>query len=293
VTITYDGDNRVVELEPGKSLLDHSLEHGIEHAHVCHGNARCSTCRVLVLEGLEHLPPRNEAEGALADKLGLAREVRLACQSTAAGPIRVRRLIRDDQDMRLFRGADRAHERRLAILFADIRNFTPFTERHLPYDVVHILNRYFEAMGGAILRHGGTIDKYLGDGIMALFGVDDASGPECCEEAVTAAGEMLIRLVPFNGYLKRHFDEEFRVGIGVHYGRAVVGELGHSEYRHRTAIGDAVNTAARVEAATKTTGAPLLVTAAVMDQLDEAGWTEHTVQLKGKIGTSTLYSPPG
>ena len=103
---------------------------------------------------------------------------------------------------------------------------------------------------------------------------------------------MLIRLIPFNGYLKRHFDEEFQIGIGIHYGRAVVGELGHSEYRHRTAIGDAVNIAARVEAATKTTGVPLLVTSAVMDQLDVTGWTEHTVQFKGKTGTTSLHSPP-
>jgi len=292
MTVTYEGDHRVVELMAGKTLLEHSQAHGIEHAHVCQGNARCSTCRVEVLEGLEHLGPRNEPEAKLANKLAFAPEVRLACQVRPSGPVRVRRLIRDDLDLRLLPASDRARELRLAILFADVRSFTPFSERHVPHDVVHILNRYFEAMGGAVLRHGGVIDKYLGDGLMALFGVEDEPGPECCDAAVTAAGEMLIRLIPFNGYLRRHFDEEFQIRIGIHYGRAVVADLGHSEYRHRTAIGDAVNVAARVEAATKEAGVPLLITNDVMAQLDVDGWIEHSMSLKGKAAAATLYSPP-
>ncbi|MDP6945218.1 MAG: 2Fe-2S iron-sulfur cluster-binding protein, partial [Myxococcota bacterium] len=68
MTLTYEGDHRVVELMPDKTLLEHSLEHGIDHAHVCRGNARCSTCRVEILDGLEHLGPRNEREAKLAEK---------------------------------------------------------------------------------------------------------------------------------------------------------------------------------------------------------------------------------
>ena len=292
MTVVYDGDNRTIELESGKTLLEHSRANDIEHAQVCQGKARCSTCRVLVLEGAEHCSPRTAEESRLAEKYAFADNVRLACQCIPTGPVRIRRLIRDDVDMRLFKGADRAREQHLAILFADIRSFTPFSERHAPYDVVHILNRYFEAMGGAILRHGGTIDKYLGDGIMALFGVDDDDNTNSCEAAFSAAGEMLIRLIPFNHYLKRNFGEEFQVGIGIHFGRAVIGELGHSEYRHRTAIGDAVNIAARVEAATKTLDTPLLISEQVMAHLDLEGWTPHTLRLKGKAGEVLVYAKP-
>jgi adenylate cyclase len=292
MTVIYDGDNRTVELEHGKTLLEHSQAHEIEHAQVCQGNARCSTCRVLVVDGLEHCSPRNPEEARLAEKYTFAANVRLACQCIPSGPVRIRRLIRDDVDLRLFKGADRAREQHLAILFADIRNFTPFSERHAPYDIVHILNRYFEAMGGAILRHGGTIDKYLGDGIMALFGVDDDDNVGSCESAFSAAGEMLIRLTPFNHYLKRNFGEEFQIGIGIHFGRAVIGEIGHSEYRHRTAIGDAVNIAAHIEAATKDLGVPLLISEPMMARLELDGWRAHTLTLKGKSGALIAYAAP-
>ena len=137
------------------------------------------------------------------------------------------------------------------ILFADIRSFTAFSENTLPYDIVHILNRYFDAICAAIDRNGGYIDKYMGDGIMAVFGLD----PELAEPhpvlAMQAAKEMLEALVRFNGFLKARYHHEFRIGIGLHSGPVIVGELGFPKKREYTAIGDTVNTASRIEALNK------------------------------------------
>src|SRR4029077_10310577 len=114
--------------------------------------------------------PRNDKETALAEKLGFSAEIRLACQTTVNGDVKLRRLILDSEDASLASNlaAERSpcsvgEEKRLAILFADIRGFTSFAEKMLPYDVIHILNRYFNKMGMIISSHSGRIDNYMGD----------------------------------------------------------------------------------------------------------------------------------
>ena len=206
VMIDFIGD-QVVGSSSDETLLQASLSAGINHTHVCGGRARCSTCRVLVESGLEHCRPRNDAETRLAEIKGFSPDVRLACQTTSTGNLRVRRLVLDDADIseaiqegRSGHGAV-GREVDSTILFADIRSFTAFSENALPYDIVHILNRYFDAICAAIDRNGGYIDKYMGDGIMAVFGLD----PELAEPhpvlAMQAAKEMLEALVRFNGIL--------------------------------------------------------------------------------------------
>jgi adenylate cyclase len=270
--IVYHPEVAIDEEDGSLTLLAISRKHGIAHASACNGNARCSTCRVLVLEGLEHLTPRTEAESQLAEKKGFEAEIRLACQTRAEGSVTLRRLVLDACDHELA-AADQPHtagrEATLAVLFSDIRGFTAFAETHLPYDVVHILNRYFHCMGEAVLRHGGHIDKYMGDGLMALFGLDGVGPAEACRRAVRAGVDMLRELPVLNDYLRRHFDTEFAIGIGIHLGEVIVADLGHPRVMQFTAIGDPVNVASRVESATKEFGMPLLVSAAVAERLDD------------------------
>ena len=256
----------------GRSILDLALEHGIPMANLCKGKARCSTCRVVLLKG--EAPPRNEKEQALADKLGLSEHVRLSCQLEATNDMILRRVIHDELDRKLLGQSNTAEERSLAILFSDIRSFTPFSERHLPYDIVHILNRYFYHMGNAIHNNHGQIDKYMGDGIMAIFGLKSDEHP--AQSALRSAREMLASLEEFNTYLKASFDEEFSVGIGIHYGPVVVGNLGHPNHANFTAIGDTVNAAARIESATKGR-APILISKDMADALGETTWPSFTV----------------
>ncbi len=246
-------------------ILQASLGAGIPHAHVCGGRARCSTCRVLVLEGLEHCLPRNENEERLARVKGFSPEVRLACQTTVSGDVRLRRLVLDDKDIQ---GAiregradagDVGREAEVAVLFCDIRSFTAFSEHALPYDVIHILNRYFETLGAIIDRYGGYIDKYMGDGIMVVFGLDRTMKEPASRLAVSAALEMLEALPGFNQYLSKHFSHEFRIGIGIHTGNVIIGSLGYHKKKEYTALGDTVNTASRIEAVNKEAATSILV----------------------------------
>jgi adenylate cyclase len=288
VEMTIAFENEIaIEIKPGKSLLEHALEQGIPMAHLCKGNARCSTCRIVVIDG--DLPPRNEKEQLLADKLSLPDEVRISCQLDAGQQMQIRRVIHDEIDQKILQKSNSAEERNLAILFSDIRSFTSFSERHLPYDIVHILNRYFLASGDAIHENKGRIDKYMGDGIMAIFGLEEGDHP--AKLAYKAAVEMLENLAEFNTYLEKTFGEHFKIGIGIHYGPVVVGDLGHPEMNSFTAIGDTVNVAARIESATKGK-ANILVSQQVYDVLGEEGWKSHDMELKGKSKPLRLFASP-
>lgn len=297
-TITFVNDVTVQEDQQGLTLLQISEKHNIPHMHVCGGMARCSTCRVMVVEHPENLTPPTAAEKRLAEKLGFEAGIRLACQARAVGPVTVRRLTLDDEDASLDCSVQQhmtGREAKLAILFSDIRGFTSFSEKALPYDVVHVLNRYFFQMGEAILAFDGYLDKYIGDGIMALFGVACTNGEINCRNALNAGLRMLEELDALNGYLKRNFNAEFKIGIGIHYGEAVVGELGHPRRRQITAIGDAVNMASRIESATKEFGVPLLISDAVVSQIEgkvDLG-RSFSAMLKGKSGTYALYEALG
>lgn len=284
----------VVEVgELDQTLLEISRGAGIPHAAACGGNARCSTCRVMILEHLENVLPRNELEQKLATRKGFDDHIRLACQTKIAGPVKLRRLVIDEEDIRIAQAGSKqatGKDRRLAILFSDIRNFTPFAESHLAYDVIHILGRFFRKVGGPVLQHGGYIDKYMGDGIMAIFGLESDDPAEACVDAVSAGLGMLEALGELNEYLREQFDTTFKIGIGIHIGPVIIGEMGHPKKMQFTAIGDAVNIASRIESATKQLGVDLLVSDEVRALTGDRvryGRQEH-VNLKGKSGDHLL-----
>jgi adenylate cyclase len=138
----------------------------------------------------------------------------------------------------------------ITILFADIRGFTAISEHAAPEKIVSLLNRYFSAMTDIIFAHGGTLDKYLGDGLMALFGAPTAT-PEDAANALNAAVAMQRRLLGINAELRKEGLSEVGVGIGLHTGEVIVGYIGSERRSEYTAIGDAVNTASRLESNAK------------------------------------------
>jgi len=134
----------------------------------------------------------------------------------------------------------------ITILFADIRGFTRISEHAPPEKIVSLLNRYFSAMTDIIFAHGGTLDKYLGDGLMALFGAPTAT-PDDASNALNAAVAMQRRLLGINRELRDEGFQEIGVGMGLHTGEVVVGYIGSDRRSEYTAIGDAVNTSSRLE----------------------------------------------
>ena len=296
--IVFEQDREVEEQNLARSLLEISLAHGIPHVHACGGNARCSTCRVLVVEGLNNIAPRNDAEQKLARRKGLESDIRLACQTRLSGDVRVRRLVIDQSDVEVaLAEGERTSgaERPVAVLFSDVRGFTTFSEAMLPYDVVHVLNRYFLKTGEAVLQNGGRIDKYMGDGMMAVFGADGGEPRRIAGDAVRAGLEIFQRLAEFNQYLSKHFDRTFRIGVGIHYGEAILGEMGHPRHMQFSALGDTVNLASRIESTCKRVRTNFLISEPVQQLVrDEFEFGRvFTTEITGKSGRYRLYEVLG
>lgn len=294
VDLNYVGD-RVVQGTSTKTILEISLANSIEHFHDCGAEAKCSTCRVIIEEGLENCSPRNEKEKKLAQEKGLSSQIRVACQTHVHGPVTLRRLVKDREDVQaLYHTSSRnpAREKKLAILFADIRSFATFAEQHLPYDVVHMLNRYYNTLGIPIYENGGQINKYMGDGMMVLFGLQQESSINPSEQSIQAALEMLEALTQVNTYLQSSFQEQFKVGIGIDFGDVIVGEVGFNQKKEFTALGDTVNIASRIEELTKTYHSKIIVSSSVLSEIENETILSRKldfVRVKGKEKPVSIY----
>ena len=240
VEVTYRG-GPIVRVPLGPTLLEISRMSSVPHASVCGGRARCSTCRVGVETGLARLMPPAGAEAVTLASIMAPPHVRLACQIRPREPITVTRLVAPPARAwaRVATGHRQGIERNLAVLFLDTRGFTMISEKRLPYDVVFILNRLFAEVGEAIERHDGVIDKYLGDGLMALFGAADGADAGC-RQALRAARDIDLALDRLNqrdherdrhAPQDRHGDRRRAAGGGQHRPRRH--GLGDRDRQHR------------------------------------------------------------
>jgi class 3 adenylate cyclase/hemoglobin-like flavoprotein len=272
-TITFaDGSEAVTAIEAvsGGTLLDAALANGLPHLHDCGGNARCTTCRVRVIDGIENLSAATQEEAEIALTYGWPENVRLACQAEVRGDVRVERLVLNDARSDLGKDealATRSEERKLAVLFCDVNGFTDFASGRMPYDVVHVVNRLFLRMGEAVIAEYGYIDKYLGDGLLALWGMHGGTSEEICLAAVRAGLLMHASVNELQKQLSEHFGCELSLRLGIHFGSAIVGKIGHPARQQVTAIGDTVNVASRVEAANKDLRTSFLITEECYDEI--------------------------
>lgn len=287
VRITYP--DRAISVAKGFSVLEASRAAGIPHISICGGRGRCSTCRVRVTEGLDQLPPPNEAERATLTRIRAPDDVRLACQLRPNHNLSIAPILGADNIGLKPQASEQeaaGRERRIAVLFCDLRDFTLLAQKQLPFDTVFLLNRYFETIGEAVEGSGGVIDKFIGDGALAIFGLSNM-----IEEASAQALAATVRIARGVDLLNRSFmselDKPLRVAMGMHAGPAIIGQIGYGKASSLTAVGDTINAASRLEGFAKEYDAQLAVSA---DLVRYAGLTvndreSYNISIRGRAGT--------
>lgn len=253
INLSY-GNGRTVRVPKGLSVLEASLRNNVPHASVCGGRARCSTCRIRIIGDHHDLPEPSQREAFVLGRVGASDpSIRLACQ------------LRPDSDLSFFQlflpqavSADShasnptriGQERYLVSMFVDMRGSTKLAEKRLPFDTVFIVNRFLGAVSQAVLASGGQPNQFVGDGMLALFGLA-TSRQEACRQALRAAAMIATNVDDLNKFLEHDLREPIRFGIGINGGEVIVGDIGYRDHMVFTALGDPVNVAARLQDMTK------------------------------------------
>jgi adenylate cyclase len=271
VTIVYAGGPSI-RVPQGPTLLEISRMRRVPHVSVCGGRARCSTCRVRIDKGSSPLAAPKYPEIVTLGSIGAPPNVRLACQLHPVGTLVVTRLLKGPHTGAEATEQEQAEgsgvEMPLAVLFVDLRAFTQMSEKRLPFDVVFVLNEFFAVVGLAISKHGGWIDKFLGDGLLAVFGQRDGI-EEGCRQALRAVHAIDLALDEINAKLETELGRPLQVGMGLDAGPLVLGRIGYGDAVDFTVIGNTVNVASRLEALSKEKGFQIMLSRKVARH---AGW---------------------
>jgi adenylate cyclase len=288
ISLSY-GNGRKVRVPKGWSVLEASLRHNIPHASVCGGRARCSTCRIRVIGDCSALPEPSKREAFVLDRVGATDpSIRLACQ------------LRPTEDLSFFQlfmphtMSANAHasqpqrigqERYLVSMFVDMRGSTRLAEHRLPFDTVFIVNRFLGAVSQAVIECGGQPNQFVGDGELALFGLH-TSPQVACRQALKAAAIIAANIAELNQLLSHDLREPIRFGLGIHGGEVIIGDIGYREHMVFTALGDAVNVAARLQDMTKTLGCEAIFSeeVRVTAGLAADSLPEQEVAIRGRSG---------
>jgi adenylate cyclase len=254
ISLSY-GNGRTVRVPKGLSVLEASLRNNVPHASVCGGRARCSTCRIRVIGDCSSLPAPSKREAFVLDRVGAGGDpaIRLACQLRPNTDLSFFQIFRPDVTTASLRnpGSVRiGQERYLVSMFVDMRGSTTLAEQRLPFDTVFIVNRFLSAVSQAVIECGGQPNQFVGDGELALFGLN--TNPQtACRQALQAAALIATNIDELNQFLSHDLLKPIRFGIGIHGGEVIIGDIGYRDHQVFTALGDAVNVAARLQDMTK------------------------------------------
>jgi adenylate cyclase len=287
VNLSY-GNGRTIRVPKGLSVLEASLRYNVPHASVCGGRARCSTCRIRVIGDCSALPEPSGREAFVLNRVGAGADpsIRLACQ------------LRPDTDLSFFQiflpqtttanatptAPHRiGQERYLVSMFVDMRGSTKLAEKRLPFDTVFIVNRFLGAVSKAVIECGGQPNQFVGDGQLALFGL--SCNPQiACRQALRAAAAIAVHVDELNQFLSHDLREPIRFGIGIHGGEVIIGDIGYRDHMVFTALGDAVNVAARLQDMTKNLGCEVVLSDEVRNTAGVAAdvLPEQDVEIRGR-----------
>ncbi|ANK89124.1 MULTISPECIES: adenylate/guanylate cyclase domain-containing protein [Rhizobium] len=295
VAVHYPG-GEVIRVPRGFTVLEASRLGGLPHYSVCGGKGQCSTCRVQILGDYQKLPPPDKLEQTTLKRINAGPDVRLACQLRPDADVAVAPLLVPAVEAAIPANSQETspgREREIVVLFVDIRHFTTLTETRLPFDVVFLLNRYFAIIGKAVEQAGGRLDKFIGDGAMALFGLN-AAPEEACRQALDAAAAIVAGIEKLAAELAEELTLPLRIAIGIHTGPAVVGTMGYGRVRSMTAIGDTVNVASRLESAAKEFDAAIVFSEPVarLAGADLADVESREISVRGRALPLKVYVVP-
>lgn len=273
-TVRYTGIDQDVHVpKPGRTILDISLEHKIPHLHECGGHGKCSTCRVRIHRGEKNVSPPTPLEIDMAEQRRWEPGIRLGCQCRVYGDVEVERLIWTSAEIQktqteLF-PEGKAEERPIAILFCDLRDFTKISTEHFPFDMAYMLNRFYTIMGDPILMNNGIIYQYVGDEIVGIFGTTGGTKEKVCMDALRAAFGMSYAMERLNQHELSALRTSLHIGVGIHFGKAFIGHLGHPQFRQFSVVGDPVNTASRIQGFTRPSKTNMLISDTVAAAIPE------------------------
>lgn len=261
IALSY-GNGKTVRVPKGLSVLEASLRHNVPHASVCGGRARCSTCRIRIIGDHGTLPEPSQREAFVLARVGTADpSIRLACQLRPNSDLSFFQLFMPQMLSANAHASSPARiglERYLVSLFVDMRGSTQLAEKRLPFDTVFIVNRFLGAVSQAVIENGGQPNQFVGDGMLALFGL--SSDPQtACRQALKAVAGIATHVDELNELLSHDLRQPIRFGIGVHGGEVIIGDIGYRDHIVFTALGDAVNVAARLQDMTKTLACEAIV----------------------------------
>jgi adenylate cyclase len=261
VTVSYPG--RQVRVPKGLSILEASLRFKVPHASVCGGRARCSTCRVKIVSDRSALPRPSGREAFVLARVGASTDpsIRLACQVRPQTDVAVIPVMPPNVGADFVRNRQRINvgeEHFVVSMFVDMRGSTSLSEGRLPFDVVFLINRFVETVSRAITDAGGEPNQFVGDGVLALFGLK-SDAATACRQALRAASLVAANVAHLNHLFATELGEPVEYGIGIHAGDVIIGDIGFRGRTVFTALGDSVNVAARLQNMTKRLGTRAVV----------------------------------
>jgi len=287
ITLSY-GNGRTVRMPRGLSVLEASLRNNVPHASVCGGRARCSTCRIRVIGDCTSLPEPSQREAFVLNRVGAGSDpsIRLACQLRPETDLSFFQIFLPQITAATLRTSSPTRigeERYLVSMFVDMRGSTKLAENRLPFDTVFIVNRFLGAVSQAVIECGGKPNQFVGDGQLALFGLN-ASPQTACRQALRAASMIAANVEQLNQFLEHDLREPIRFGIGIHGGEVIIGDIGYRDHMVFTALGDAVNVAARLQDMTKSLACEAIVSeeVRVTAGLGADGLPEQEVAIRGR-----------
>ena len=294
------------------TILDIANQNGIPFQQACASHGHCSTCRILVIENPENLTPRTANEQHIAEKKCFESNIRLACQVKVTGHVKVKQLVKDEVDVTVALNGNTlqystGRRQKIAIIYCDIKEFIGITSKSHPYDIMHILNRYFFAMSEVALRFNGYVESHLGSSSLytavglhikktgETFSQNLKFQQDIARQAIDIGLAMVDKIEEINTYLHKNYNLTIQASLGVHISDAIIGDVGFEGNSKLQIIGDVVDVASKIQSACRLSHSKILISKDIYILVNDEYYYNKKFQLsiKSQDEVMELYSVAG